>query len=138
MQVDNKYYKLTDSFVTKTPALIKASTQKQKDPSKPLKAPKNLGIFATVSPALEAAVVAAAKVADAEAKAHLAHEHMMEAERILKMAEETESLLTLAAEIYARCISSSSSAHVTFQSAIYIFTLFMRRCFRFKGRDNHS
>ncbi|KAK3161714.1 hypothetical protein QOZ80_1BG0080540 [Eleusine coracana subsp. coracana] len=102
-KVDNKYYKLTDSFGTKTPALVKASTQKQKDPSKPLKAAKKLEIFAAVSPALEAAAAAAAKVADAEAKAHLAHEHMMEAERILKMAEETESLLTLAAEIYDRC-----------------------------------
>jgi transcription factor MYB, plant len=124
MQVDNKCYKLADSFATKTPALVKAPSQKQKDPSKPLKASKNLGIFAAASPALEAAVVAAAKVADAEAKAHLAHEHMMEAERILKMAEETESLLTLAAEIYDRCISSSSSAYLTFQSAIFLFTSF--------------
>jgi transcription factor MYB, plant len=124
MQVDNKCYKLADSFATKTPTLVKAPSQKQKDPSKPLKASKNLEIFAAVSPALEAAAAAAAKVADAEAKAHLAHEHMMEAERILKMAEETESLLTLAAEIYDRCISSSSSAYLTFQSAIFLFTSF--------------
>lgn len=124
MQVDNKYYKLTDSFATKTPALPKASTQKQKDPSKPLKAAKNLGIFAAVSPALEAATAAAAKVADAEAKAHLAHEHMMEAERILKMAEETESLLALAAEIYDRCISSSSSAYVTFHLPFHFLCCF--------------
>ncbi|KAL6615887.1 hypothetical protein ACP70R_038157 [Stipagrostis hirtigluma subsp. patula] len=93
----DKFYRLTDSFATRTPAPIKASNPK---PSKPFKAAKNLGVFATVSPALEAA---AAKVADAEAKAHLAHEHMMEAERILKIAEETESLLALAAEIYERC-----------------------------------
>jgi transcription factor MYB, plant len=123
MQVDNNYYKLTDTFATKTPALAKASTQKQKDPSKPLKASKNLGIFA-ISPAPEAAAAAAAKVANAEAKAHLAHGHMMEAERILKMAEETESLLTLAAEIYDRCIPSSSSAYLTFLSIISFFTLF--------------
>ncbi|XP_062204227.1 glycylpeptide N-tetradecanoyltransferase 1-like [Phragmites australis] len=101
----DKFYRLTDSFATKTPGPIKASTLKQKDPSKPSKASKNLGVFATVSPALEAAAAAAVKVADAEAKAHLAHEHMMEAERILKIAEETESLLTLAAEIYERCSS---------------------------------
>ena len=69
---------------------------------------KNLGLFATSSPALEAAIAAAAKVADAEVKAHDAHDQMMEAERILKMAEKTESLLTIAAEIYDRCTSSSS------------------------------
>ncbi|XP_062219151.1 single myb histone 3 [Phragmites australis] len=102
-KVDNKFYKVTDSFATKTPVPIKASAPKQKDPSKPSKASKNLGLFAAVSPALEAAAAAAVKVADAEAKANVAHEHMMEAERILKMAEETESLLTLAAEIYERC-----------------------------------
>lgn len=51
------------------------------------------------------------KVADAEAKAHLANEHMMEAERIFKMAEETESLLTLASELYDRCIPCSHPQH---------------------------
>jgi len=102
-KVDTKSYRLTDSFATRTPAPIKASAPKQKDPSKPSKVSKNLGLFATSSPALEAAIAAAAKVADAEVKAHDAHDQMMEAERILKMAEETESLLTIAAEIYDRC-----------------------------------
>jgi hypothetical protein len=67
---------------------------------------KNLGLFAAASPALEAAMAAAAKVADAEAKAHDAHDQMMEAERIIKMAEETECLLTIAAIAYDRCMSS--------------------------------
>ncbi|TVU35391.1 hypothetical protein EJB05_17278 [Eragrostis curvula] len=102
-KIDNKFYKLPESFATKTPAPVKASTQKQKDPSKPSKGSKSLGLFVAVSPAMESATAAAAKVADAEAKVHLAHEYMMEAERILKMAEDTESLLTLAAEIYDRC-----------------------------------
>ncbi|RLN23641.1 single myb histone 4 [Panicum miliaceum] len=102
-KVDTRSYRLTDSFATRTPAPIKASAPKQKDPSKPSKVSKNLGLFATSSPALEAAIAAAAKVADAEVKAHDAHDQMMEAERILKMAEETESLLTIAAEIYDRC-----------------------------------
>ncbi|KAL6850216.1 hypothetical protein ACP4OV_020843 [Aristida adscensionis] len=93
----DKNYRLTVSFATRTPTPIKASNPKQKDSSKPS---KNSRMFAVVSPALEAA---AYKVADAEAKAHLAHEHMMEAERILKIAEETESLLTLAEEIYEKC-----------------------------------
>ncbi|KAG2600165.1 hypothetical protein PVAP13_5KG489300 [Panicum virgatum] len=102
-KVDTKSYRLADSFATRTPAPIKASAPKQKDPSKPSKVSKNLGLFATSSPALEAAMAAAAKVADAEVKAHDAHDQMMEAERILKMAEKTESLLTIAAEIYDRC-----------------------------------
>jgi len=103
IEVDTKSYRLADSFATRTPAPIKASAPKQKDPSKPSKVSKNLGLFATSSPALEAAMAAAAKVADAEVKAHDAHDQMMEAERILKMAEKTESLLTIAAEIYDRC-----------------------------------
>ncbi|KAL6882087.1 hypothetical protein ACP4OV_011559 [Aristida adscensionis] len=95
-KVDN-YYRLMDSFATRTPAPLKASNPKQKDQSK---ASKNPGMPIVVSPVLEAA---AYKVADAQAKAHLAHEHMMEAERIDKIAEETESLLTLVEEIFERC-----------------------------------
>ncbi|KAK8453507.1 hypothetical protein SEVIR_5G292800v4 [Setaria viridis] len=106
-KVDNKLYRLVDSSATRTLAPIKASAPKQKDLSKPSKVSKNLGLFVATSPALEAAMAAAAKVADAEAKAHDAHDQMMEVERILKMAEETESLLTVAAIAYDRCISSS-------------------------------
>ena len=61
-------------------------------------------------------MAAAAKVADAEVKAHDAHDQMMEAERILKMAEKTESLLTIAAEIYDRCTSSSSLSSLCYLS----------------------
>uniref|UniRef100_A0ACD5VQX9 Uncharacterized protein n=1 Tax=Avena sativa TaxID=4498 RepID=A0ACD5VQX9_AVESA len=98
-----KSYKLTDAYAKKMLAPMKDPSQKKKDPAKPSKASKNLGLFAAASPALDAAQAAAMKVADAEAKAHLANEHMMEAERIFKMAEETESLLTLASELYDRC-----------------------------------
>ncbi|EES01351.1 single myb histone 4 [Sorghum bicolor] len=94
----DKSYRLPDSFATRTPA------PKQKDPSKPSKVSKTIGLFTASSPALEAAMAAAVKVADAEAKAHDAHDQMMEAERILKMAEDTESLLTIAVEIYDRCL----------------------------------
>uniref|UniRef100_A0ACD5W2I5 Uncharacterized protein n=1 Tax=Avena sativa TaxID=4498 RepID=A0ACD5W2I5_AVESA len=98
-----KSYKLTDAYAKKMLAPMKDPSQKKKDPAKPSKASKNLGLFAAASPALDAAQAAAMKVADAEAKAHIANEHMMEAERIFKMAEETESLLTLATELYDRC-----------------------------------
>ncbi|KAJ1285050.1 hypothetical protein BS78_03G251200 [Paspalum vaginatum] len=99
----DKFYRLTDSSATRTPAPIKASAPKQKDISKPAKTSKILGLFAASSPALEAAMTAAVKVADAESKAHEAHDQMMEAERILKMADDTQSLLAIAAEIYDRC-----------------------------------
>ncbi|KAM0913971.1 hypothetical protein ACQ4PT_011824 [Festuca glaucescens] len=98
-----KSYKLTDAYAKKLLAPMKDPSQKKKDPARPSKASKNVGLFAAVSPALDAAQAAAMKVADAEAKAHLANDHMMEAERIFKMAEETESLLTLASELYDRC-----------------------------------
>ncbi|KAM0828628.1 hypothetical protein ACQ4PT_015393 [Festuca glaucescens] len=98
-----KSYKLTDAYAKKLLAPMKDPSQKKKDPAKPSKASKNVGLFAAASPALDAAQAAAMKVADAEAKAHLANDHMMEAERIFKMAEETESLLTLASELYDRC-----------------------------------
>ncbi|XP_051225634.1 single myb histone 4 isoform X4 [Lolium perenne] len=99
----DKSYKLTDAYAKKLLAPMKDPSQKKKDPAKPSKASKNVGLFPAASPALEAAQAAAMKVADAEAKAHIANDHMMEAERIFKMAEETESLLTLASELYDRC-----------------------------------
>ena len=67
-------------------------------------------------------MAAAVKVSDAEAKAHDAHDQMMEAERILKMAEDTESLLTIAAEIYDRCTSSSSLPTIYHRSLSYCFS----------------
>ncbi|ONM38843.1 Homeodomain-like/winged-helix DNA-binding family protein [Zea mays] len=99
----DKSYRLPDSLATRTPAPMNASAPKQKDPSKPSKVSKAIGLFSASSPALEAAMAAAVKVADAEAKAHDAHDQTMEAERIFKMAEDTESLLIIAAEIYDRC-----------------------------------
>jgi len=99
-----KSYKLTDSYAKKALAPVKDPSMKKKDSSKASKAAKAaLGLFAVMSPPLEAASAAAMKVADAEAKSHLANEHVMEAERIGKMAEETESLLELASELYGRC-----------------------------------
>ncbi|XP_044976833.1 single myb histone 4 isoform X5 [Hordeum vulgare subsp. vulgare] len=99
----DKSYKLTDSYAKRALAPMKDSSLKKKDPAKSSKAAKGLALFAAASPALDAAEAAAMKVADAEAKSHLANEHMMEVERIGKMAEETESLLALAEELYQRC-----------------------------------
>uniref|UniRef100_A0A0E0DNR1 MYB transcription factor n=1 Tax=Oryza meridionalis TaxID=40149 RepID=A0A0E0DNR1_9ORYZ len=98
----DRSYRITESYAAKVSQANKSPSPK-KDPAKPLKASQNLGSFAGTSPALEAAAAAAMKVADAEAKSHLANEHMTEAERIFKLTEETESLVTLATEIYERC-----------------------------------
>jgi myb proto-oncogene protein len=111
----DKSYKLTDAYAKKLLAPMKDPSQKKKDPAKPSKVSKNVGLFPAASPALEAAQAAAMKVADAEAKAHIANDHMMEAERIFKMAEETESVLTLASELYDRC--SRGEVRTVLQSA---------------------
>uniref|UniRef100_J3L3C7 MYB transcription factor n=1 Tax=Oryza brachyantha TaxID=4533 RepID=J3L3C7_ORYBR len=97
----DRAYKITESYGAKSLLATKSPSPK-KDSAKPLKASQK-GSLAVKSTALDAAAVAAMKVADTEAKAHLANEHMMEAERVLKLAEETESLVTLATEIYERC-----------------------------------
>ncbi|KAF7030159.1 hypothetical protein CFC21_041762 [Triticum aestivum] len=99
----DKSYKLTDSYAKRALAPMKDPSLKKKDSAKSSKAAKGQGLFTAASPALGAAEAAATKVADAEAKSHLANEHMMEVERIGKMAEETESLLELASELYERC-----------------------------------
>uniref|UniRef100_A0A0D9V4R4 MYB transcription factor n=1 Tax=Leersia perrieri TaxID=77586 RepID=A0A0D9V4R4_9ORYZ len=97
----DRSYKITESYAAKASNGTKSPSPK-KVLAKPLKASQNLGSSAVNSPALAAAAAAAMKVADAEAKAHIAKEQMMEAERIYKLAEETDSLLTLATEIYER------------------------------------
>lgn len=51
----------------------------------------------------EAAITAAYKIADSEAKSFLASEAVKEAEKIAQMAEETDALLILAKEIFQRC-----------------------------------
>ncbi|XP_059638450.1 single myb histone 4-like isoform X3 [Cornus florida] len=51
----------------------------------------------------EAATTAAYKIADAENKSFVAAEAVKEAERVSRMAEDTESLLQLVKEIYGQC-----------------------------------
>ncbi|XVF25169.1 hypothetical protein REPUB_Repub13aG0190100 [Reevesia pubescens] len=51
----------------------------------------------------EAAITAAYKVAEAENKSFLAAEAVKEAERVSKMAEDTDSMLQLVKEIYEQC-----------------------------------
>lgn len=51
----------------------------------------------------DAANAAAYRVADAENKAYMAAEAVKEAERISKMAEDSDSMLQLVKDIYERC-----------------------------------
>lgn len=51
----------------------------------------------------DAAKAAAYKVADAENKSFLAAEAVKEAERIAKMAEDTDSMLQIIKEMYEKC-----------------------------------
>ncbi|KAG0495194.1 hypothetical protein HPP92_006188 [Vanilla planifolia] len=100
----NKIEKGSMGYHLKDSSNAAKSTSKQKEPSaKLLRAPQSSGFPKSMSPLEEAAIAAAYKIADAEAKAYLASEAVKEAEKIAKMAEETDSLLTLAKEIFDRC-----------------------------------
>lgn len=96
MQVQNCYrIKRDPSFGIKTP------TPKQKD-IRPRQS-QTTDYVASIETVEEAAVAAAYKVADAENKSFVAAEAVKEAERVAKMAEETETLLQLAIEMFERC-----------------------------------
>jgi hypothetical protein len=58
-----------------------------------------------VDPIEEEAKNAACRIADAEAKCFFALEAAKQAESISKMAEESEAFLSLAKEIFERCMS---------------------------------
>lgn len=51
----------------------------------------------------EAAIAAAYRIAEAENKSYVASEAVKEAERVSKMAEDSEAVLQLAKEIFERC-----------------------------------
>lgn len=98
-----KLEKVQNCFKVKEDASLgtKTPNPKQKDTR-----PKLLHSTNDISPAdtvQEAAAAAAGQVADAENKSFVAAEAVKEAERISRMAEDTDSLLQLAKEIFERC-----------------------------------
>lgn len=96
MQVQNFFkIKKETTLGTKTP------NPKQKD-VKPRQS-LNSGLMTTSETVDDAANAAAYRVADAENKAYMAAEAVKEAERISKMAENTDSMLQLVKEIHERC-----------------------------------
>ncbi|XP_020596283.1 single myb histone 4-like [Phalaenopsis equestris] len=101
----NKIEKGSRGYQLKDPSFaIKTPTPMQKEPANRLKPLQASGFTKPIDPVEEAATTAAYKIADAEAKAFLASEAVKEAEKISKMAEETDSLLMLAKEIFERCM----------------------------------
>lgn len=96
LQVQN-CFKLKEAAVSGTQTPI----PKQKDiRPRPLQSVNHISSANTVE---AAAVAAASQIADAENKSFVAAEAVKEAERISRMAEDTDSLLQLAKEIFEKC-----------------------------------
>lgn len=136
MQVKNGYKLKKEALLgSKTP------TPKQKDIR-----PQQLQSFVlttSVKKLKEISDTAAYKIADAENKSFLAAEAMKEAERILKMAEETELILHLVIQIEERCNNKNICTFPLSVFAQYsgillymIYLLFLGfDCCRFTGRN---
>ncbi|XVE51913.1 hypothetical protein DITRI_Ditri02bG0078500 [Diplodiscus trichospermus] len=93
-KIQNRYKIRKDTKLgTKTPS------PKQKD----IRLRQNSGALSSGETVEEAAITAAYKVAEAENKSFLASEAVKEAERVSKMAEDTDSMLQLVKEIYEQC-----------------------------------
>lgn len=97
MQVLNGY-----KIKKETPLAVKTPSPKQKDIRS--RQSQNSGLKNSTESVQDAADTAAYKVADAENKSFLAAEAVKEAERISKMAEDTESMLQLVKEMYEQCM----------------------------------
>ncbi|GAY38503.1 hypothetical protein CUMW_037240 [Citrus unshiu] len=80
---------------------VKTPTPKQKDAR--LRPPRNSALMTSREIVEEASITAAYRIAEAENKSFLAAEAFKEAERVSKMAEDTDAMLQLVKEIYERC-----------------------------------
>ncbi|XP_031399941.1 telomere repeat-binding factor 4-like isoform X1 [Punica granatum] len=101
-KVQNNYRVNRDVTVGTNPP-----TPKQKDVKpRPIQAPSVLPSHETMQ---EAAMAAAYKVAEAENKAFLASEAVKEAERVSKMADDTDAMLQLVKEICEQCKAHGAS-----------------------------
>ncbi|KAJ0076176.1 hypothetical protein Patl1_33565 [Pistacia atlantica] len=84
-----------------TPLGMKTPTPKQKDVR--LRPPQNSASITSGETVEEASITAAYRIAEAENKLFLAAEAVKEAERVSKMAEDTDAVLQLVKEIYEQC-----------------------------------
>ncbi|KAE8688643.1 Telomere repeat-binding factor 4 [Hibiscus syriacus] len=96
-----KLEKVQNCYKIKEHTLIgtEMPTPKQKD----IRLRQNVGAVSSGETVEEAAITAAYKVVEAENKSFLAAEAVKEAERVSKMAEDTDSMLQLVKEIYEQC-----------------------------------
>lgn len=97
MQGPKGYRPRESTFATKTPM------PRQKDPTQRSRLLQSSGLSNAANRSGEAFDTIAYKIAEAEAKSFLASEAVKEAEKILGMQEEAESMLLLTQEIYERC-----------------------------------
>lgn len=98
MQVQNCYKIREDTSLENRTAILR-----QKDVR--LRPPQNSPLATCGRAMEEASVTAAYRLAEAENKSYLAAEAVKEAERISKMAEDTDSMLQIVQEIYDQCNS---------------------------------
>lgn len=82
---------------------VKTPTPKQKDVRQRISQQTMGAVMPSGETVEDAAKAAAYKVADAENKSFLAAEAVKEAERIAKMAEDTDSMLQIIKEMYEKC-----------------------------------
>ncbi|XP_059638449.1 single myb histone 4-like isoform X2 [Cornus florida] len=101
--LQGKLEKVRNCYKIKKDAALGAKTPipKQKDIRPKLS--HISGVIICSETVQEAATTAAYKIADAENKSFVAAEAVKEAERVSRMAEDTESLLQLVKEIYGQC-----------------------------------
>lgn len=100
----NKIEKGQKGYKLKEPNLgVKTPTPKQKDPANRSRLLQGTGLGNSADWVEESSDTIAYKIAEAEAKSFLASEAVKEAEKILSMQEEAESLLLLTEEILERC-----------------------------------
>ncbi|GLT75580.1 hypothetical protein SLA2020_472930 [Shorea laevis] len=96
-----KLEKVQNCYKLKKDTVLGVKTPpKQKDR---VRQPQVAAVTSSVETVEEAANAAAYRVAEAENKSFLAAEAVKEAERISKMAEDTESMLQLVKEIFEQC-----------------------------------
>ena len=107
MQVQNGY-----KIGKETPVGTKTPSPKQKV-IRPQQL-NNSGLRTSTETQHDVADTAAYNIADAEHKSFLAAEAVREAERISRMAEDTESMLQLMTQIYKQCNKSLPSMLIIF------------------------
>ncbi|CAL1413976.1 unnamed protein product [Linum trigynum] len=116
IQNSYRFKESNPTTVTNAPPVTQAPSPKKEVKSIPLKSTDLVTSDETVE---EAAVSAACRIAEAENKSFVAAEAVKEVERILEFAEESESNLQLANQIFEKCKQN------TFVGFVYDYAIFI-------------